>query len=184
MPGRSLRAVMAALVAVLALTLGGCREDPPADPLDHVEVAGAVGQRPVVQVDTPLKITEVETEELVTGEGRELTEDNAVMLAFLAVDAITGDVVEDSYGGEPRILLLTEDEAGPLYHELLGRTEGSRLLRLEPGSMTRPDPVVIVYDVLYTQAHGTELETPAGVGHDDLPFGEVVDEQLDEHAPS
>jgi peptidylprolyl isomerase len=153
----------AALVAVLALTLAGCREDPPADPLDHVEVAGAVGQRPVVQVDTPLKITEVETEELVTGDGRELTEDNAVMLAFLAVDAITGDVVEDSYGGEPRILLLTEDEAGPLYHELLGRTEGSRLLRLEPGSMTRPDPVVIVYDVLYTQAHGTELETSAGM---------------------
>jgi peptidylprolyl isomerase len=163
MPGRSLRALVGVLVAALALTLAGCREDPPADPLDHVEVAGAVGQRPVVQVDTPLKITEVETEELVTGDGRELTEDNAVMLAFLAVDAITGDVVEDSYGGEPRILLLTEDEAGPLYHELLGRTEGSRLLRLEPGSMTRPDPVVIVYDVLYTQAHGTELETSAGM---------------------
>jgi len=160
MPGRSLRALLGALVAVLALTLAGCREDPPAVPLDHVEVAGEVGQRPVVQVDTPLKITEVETEELVTGDGRELTEDNAVMLAFLAVDAITGEVVEDSYGGESRILLLTEDEAGPLYDELLGRTEGSRLLRLEPGSMTRPDPVVIVYDVLYTQAHGTELETP------------------------
>ena len=159
MPGRSLRALVGVLVAVLALTLAGCREDPPADPLDHVEVAGEVGQRPVVQVDTPLKITEVETEELVTGDGRELTEDNAVMLAFLAVDAITGEVVEDSYGGEPRILLLTEDEAGPLYDELLGRTEGSRLLRIEPGSMTRPDPVVIVYDVLYTQAHGTELET-------------------------
>jgi poly(3-hydroxybutyrate) depolymerase len=28
-----------------------------------------------------------------------------------------------------------------------------------------------------------ELESPDGVGHDDLPFGEVVGEQLDEHPP-
>ena len=164
MRGRGLRALVAVLVALLALTLTGCREDAPADPMDAVQVAGEVGRRPVVQVDTPLQIAEVETETLVTGDGPALEPDDAVMLAFLAVDAITGEVVEDSYGSEPRILPLTEDDAGPLYDDLVGVTQGSRLLRLEPGSMTRPDPVVIVYDVLYTEAHGTELETS-----DDLP---------------
>lgn len=159
MSGRRLRALVAALVAVLALTLAGCRQEVPDDPTDGVQVAGEVGRRPVVQVNTPLQITEVSTSTLVTGDGPALAADDAVMLAFLAIDAITGEVVEDSYGSEPRILPLTEDDAGPLYEDLVGITQGSRLLRLEPGSMTRPDPVVIVYDVLFTEAHGTELET-------------------------
>lgn len=164
MPGKGLRALVALLVALVALTLTSCREAAVDDPMDAVQVAGEVGRRPVLQVDTPVQIAEVETDTIVTGDGPALEPDDAVMLAFLAVDAITGEVVEDSYGSEPRILPLTEDDAGPLYDDLVGVTQGSRLLRLEPGSMTRPDPVVIVYDVLYTEAHGTELETS-----DDLP---------------
>jgi peptidylprolyl isomerase len=162
-PARYLVLLLATLLVALALV--GCRpEEEPEDPMDSVEVAGDIGQRPVVSVQTPLQVTEVATREIISGEGPELVDGSAVMLAYLALDAITGEVVEDSYGGEPRILLLTEDEAGPLYADLLGRTEGTRLLRLEPGSMTRPDPVVIVYDVLYTEAHGDALETSA-----DLP---------------
>lgn len=164
MPAGRLRALLALLAVLLGLTLAGCREAPVEDPMDAVQVAGEVGRRPVVQVDTPLQITEVQTEQIVTGTGPALEADDAVMLAYVALDAITGEVVEDSYGGEPRILPLTEDDAGPLYDDLVGTPQGSRLLRLEPGSMTRPDPVVIVYDVLYTEAHGTELESS-----DDLP---------------
>lgn len=175
------RAIAALLTALLALVLVGCRpEQEPVDPTASVEVAGDVGQRPVVSVETPLEITDVATREIVTGDGRELVEGEAVMLAYLALDAITGEVVEDSYGSEPRILLLTQDEAGPLYSELLGRTEGSRLLRLEPGSMTRPDPVVIVYDILYTEAHGTDIEAPADLpqvtdGEDGAPTVTIPD---------
>ncbi len=152
------------LVAALALVLGACDDGEPEDPSAGVEVAGDVGRRPVIRFEAPLDIGEVVTREIVAGDGNPLVEGNAVMLSYLAVDAITGEVTDENYGGEPRILLLTEDETGPLYDDLVGRTEGTRLLRLEPGSMTRPDPVLIVYDILYTEAHGTELETAA-----DLP---------------
>lgn len=159
---RTLRSrVLASLLAIAAvLVISGCRPEQPDDPMSQVTVAGEVGRRPMVQVDVPVQISEVMTEQLVSGDGSVLEEGDAVMLSYLAIDAITGEVVEDSYGNEPRILLLTEDETGPLYPELLGRTEGSRLLRLEPGSMTRPDPLVLVYDILPTVAQGTELEAP------------------------
>lgn len=175
------RLVVALLVAALGLLLTGCRQDQQSEPGLPVEVAGEVAQRPVVQFEAPLQVTEVETHEIVTGDGVELAEGDAVMLSFLAIDAITGEVVEDSYGHEPRILLLTADEAGTLYEDLVGRTEGSRLLRLEPGSMTRPDPVVIVYDILRTQAHGTELEPQDGlptveVGDDGIPTVSLPEE--------
>lgn len=166
-----LRALAALLVLLVVIVLAGCRQEaPPDDPADGVEVAGEVGRRPMVSLETPLKITEIVTRELVTGEGSVLAEGAAVMLSYIAYDAITGEVVEDSYGSPPRILLLTEDEAGTLYSELLGRTEGTRLLRLEPGSMTVPDPVVIVYDILPTEAVGTPLETPATLPQ--VAFGE------------
>lgn len=155
---RSALGVLLAVLTVLGLALGGCQREQPQEPEARVEVAGEVGRRPVIRFETPLQITEIATREVSTGSGHELADGDAVMLSYVAVDAITGQVVEDSYGGEPRILLLTEDEAGTLYEDLLGVTEGSRLLRLEPGSLTRPDPVVIVYDVLFTKAQGTELE--------------------------
>src|SRR5690606_38200207 len=157
------RVLLTLLGGAHVVALGAWRPEQPDDPLAQIEVAGEVGRRPVVQVSTPVQVTDVVTEQLVTGDGTELADGDAVMLAYLAIDAATGEVVEDSYGRQPRILPLTEDEAGPLYDELVGRTEGSRLLRLEPGSMTRPDPVVLVYDILRTAAYGEELEVPSSL---------------------
>lgn len=161
-PRTPLRALVTVLTVIVLALLAGCRQEPepPPDPNAGIEVAGEVGRRPLVTLETPLKIEKIVTTTLIPGEGAELADGDAVMLAYIAFDAVTGEVVEDSYGSEPRILQLTEDEAGPLYDELLGRTEGSRLLRLEPGSMTVPDPVVIVYDILPTQAVGTPLKVP------------------------
>ncbi|MFV0253668.1 MAG: FKBP-type peptidyl-prolyl cis-trans isomerase [Beutenbergiaceae bacterium] len=152
------RLLVVAALALVGLLLGGCRPPDPPTGTDLVEVAGEVGGRPLVQFDLPLAITEISTDEIVTGAGAALEQGSTVMLSYLAIDAATGEVVDDNYGEQPRLLVLTQDQAGALYSDLLGRTEGSRLLRLEPGSMTRPDPVVIVYDILFTRAHGTALE--------------------------
>ncbi|MFV0427556.1 MAG: FKBP-type peptidyl-prolyl cis-trans isomerase [Beutenbergiaceae bacterium] len=150
--------LVAALLTLVGLVVTGCRAPDPPVGSDLVEVVGEVGARPVVQFEAPMAILDIDTTEIVTGDGAVLAEGSAVMLSYLAIDATTGDVVDTSYGNQPRVLLLTADQAGPLYEELLGRSEGTRLLRLEPGSLTRPDPVVIVYDILYTRAHGTAAE--------------------------
>src|SRR5690625_6870989 len=56
---------------------------------------------------------------------------------------------------------VTQEDAGPLYESLLEATEGSRLLRVELGTAERPDPVVIVYDVMHTRAWGQPVDPPA-----------------------
>src|SRR5699024_1501052 len=78
-----------------------------------------------------------------------------VLLSYVALSAGTGEVLDESYAREPRSLALTKD-ADPLYEELLGQKEGTRLLHLSQGTVTRPEPVVVVYDVLHTQAWGEE----------------------------
>lgn len=126
---------------------------------------------PQIQFEAPLDVTEPYVEEIIDGDGAELTEDSAVMLAYRALDATTGEVVEENYSDPPQVLLLTQDSAGILYEDLLGRTEGTRLLRVEQGTTSRPDPVVVVYDILRTSAWGEELEPP-----DDGPTVSVADD--------
>lgn len=153
-------AVVLGMILLLGCTEAGDPELP--DVMEQVEVGGEVGVRPQVRFDAPLDIAETVTGTIVTGDGDVLAEGDAVMLSYLWLDAATGEVVESSYGDQPRILQLTPDEAGPLYEDLLGQTEGSRLLRFDVGSVNRPEPVVIVYDILPTRATGTELTTPEG----------------------
>lgn len=150
------------MIAAAALATAGCAEpeEEDEDPRPQVRVSGEFGASPQIEFEAPLEVSEPYTEEIITGDGTELTEDAAVMLAYRAVDATTGEVVEQNLQDPPRILLLTPDAAGVLYSELLGRTEGTRLLRVEQGTITRPNPTVVVYDILRTSAWGEELEPP------------------------
>ncbi|MBZ2194632.1 FKBP-type peptidyl-prolyl cis-trans isomerase [Occultella gossypii] len=153
------------LLAVMALlTVAACAPDEPEPTgIDLVSVGGNFGAHPQVTFDAPLDVTETDTEELITGEGTVLVDGAAVMVSFLALDAVTGEVIEDTFSAQPEVILLTEAEAGPLYEDLLGRTEGSRLLRVEVGTTTKPNPLVLVYDILHTRAWGEEVPAVAGM---------------------
>ncbi|TDE90370.1 hypothetical protein EXU48_18090 [Occultella glacieicola] len=168
-PRRPVGVLLQRLLAVLALVAGltglvACTPDEPEPSgIDLVAVGGNMGAHPQVTFDAPLAVTETETEELITGEGTVLVDGAAVMVSYLAIDAVTGETIEDTFSSQPEVLLLTEAEAGPLYDELLGRTEGSRLLRVEVGTATKPNPLVLVYDILHTRAWGEEVPPAAGM---------------------
>ncbi|UFU04392.1 FKBP-type peptidyl-prolyl cis-trans isomerase [Ruania suaedae] len=155
-----------ALLAGLALMLlAGCTE-PDAEPAppaaEQVEVAGELGARPNVQFEAPLEVTETSTRTVVEGTGPELAEGDLALVSFLAVDAETGEVESSNFGSQPQTIMITENDAGPLYEDLLGTPEGSRLLRVELGTDERPAPAVLVYDVRHTRAWGEPVEPPPG----------------------
>ncbi|WP_277050646.1 FKBP-type peptidyl-prolyl cis-trans isomerase [Ruania albidiflava] len=153
-----------ALVLLLALLLGlsACTEDDEPSAVEQVTVGGDFGALPQVTFPTPLEVTETQTSTVIEGEGRVLAEGDVALLSYLAVDATTGEVIEDNFGSQPQTMRVTQEDAGPLYESLLDATEGTRLLRVELGTAERPEPVVIVYDVMHTRAWGEPVDPPAG----------------------
>lgn len=148
-----------------------------------MEVEGEFGTTPQVTFDAPLEISAPYTEEIISGDGVELRDDAALMLSYLAIDAVTGETIRENYQAPPEIMLLGED-TGVLHEELLGRQEGSRLLRVELGIRDRPNPAVLVYDIRHTQAWGDPVDPPddapeetpqISVDDDGVPVIEVPD---------
>lgn len=161
MPRRPARPRTASAVAALLLgvtLLAGCGPQEE-ETKPSIEVTGEFGRRPQVAFEPPLQVEAPETEVLIEGEGKPLDDGDPALLAYVAFSATTGEVVDESYAREPRSLTLTPD-AAPLYEELLGQNEGTRLLHLSQGTVSRPEPVVVVYDVLHTQAWGEETTPP------------------------
>lgn len=168
MPGHTpvtwLRALLGLLVGVCLL--GACTPGEESDGQPVIDVTGEFGRRPQVAFQAPLHLTAPHTSVLIEGEGKTLGEEDVVILSFVVYSARTGEVIDSSYSSEPRTLSLTPD-AGPLYEELLGRAEGTRLLHLSQGSVSRPEAAVVVYDILHTQAWGEEVAAPEDAA--DLP---------------
>lgn len=127
-----------------------------------IVVEGEVGVRPQVQFSAPVEITETTSQILVEGEGHELEDHDPALLRYVAFDAESGDVIEDSYARTPILVGVSEDDAGSLYPHLAGTPEGSRILLEELGTAEDPRTKVIVVDVLHTRAHGTPVEALQG----------------------
>ncbi len=123
---------------------------------------------PNISFEPPLEITEEASTTLIEGQGVELAQGSALMLSYVAVDSVTGEVIEENFGEAPEIALVDEESTGVLYDSLVGATEGTRLLRLEHGTDDRPNPTIFVYDIRHTQAWGEELPLA-----DDAPQIEV-----------
>lgn len=125
-----------------------------------MQVTGDFGSMPGVDFPTPLPVAEPYTEEIISGDGFDLTEGAAVMLSYVAYDAVSGERLAENFSSPPEIRLLGED-VGVLHEELVGRSEGTRLLRVELGTPDRPNPAVLVYDIRHTRAWGEPVDLPA-----------------------
>lgn len=157
--------ILAALLAVLLLA--GCQAGPDQQQSDEgpITVTGEFGSVPVVTFEAPLEMGESTIEVLIEGDGRELLPDGPVLLALTAYGGDDGAILADRGAGTPRNLLLTPEDVGEnLFGVLTGVAEGSRLLMVQPVDDGGPDMMlVVVIDVLRTQAHGEAAEPVDGV---------------------
>lgn len=148
--------ILTALALALSLTACGTG-DPEPTPTATIEVAGEFGVRPTITIPADFQVMETSTDVLIAGEGPELVDGQVVLLDYYAIDAVTEEVVADTYETLPEIRTLSEESLGaPLYELLLGQTVGSRLERVELGTPESPSPHVLVVDVRPTRATGEE----------------------------
>lgn len=138
-------------------------------PIETVlEVAGRVGAVPVVSLLSPLApATTVTTDTLITGQGRTLGTDDAVLLSVSTFSGTSGENTTGTSTGV-RIYRGTVDAASLgeiLADTVTGATEGSRLVLRAPVSAADGAVVteITVVDVLPTTASGEEQDPTAGM---------------------
>jgi len=131
---------------------------------DLVQVSGRQGATPVVTVTGPLDVVDLKVRELVAGDGREITEGSPVVLAITAFDGEDGTILSPQ--GRPQLRVGRADDqdlGGELAGQVIGRTEGSRLVFVrrvaasQSGEAQVPGGIEVdVVDVLPSVATGEE----------------------------
>lgn len=170
---RALGRVLAVALALGAVgAASACDEEPEEGP--QVTVTGEPGGMPELSFVTPLTITEPSVEVISEGTGPRLTDGGPVLVNFVAESAADGSLINETYSGEPRAYVLSEESIGvEIYRALRGRTVGSRILHLVPPSEGQTAGTVAVFDILPTRAKGEALEPREG-----LPTVELDDDGM------
>lgn len=150
------------LLAVLVWLTSACSPAPDTtdDALAQIEVGGEFGAVPQVSFPTPLSVTQTDSRTVTEGSGPVLEDGDVALISYVAISARTGETIADNFDTQPQTMRVTEEDAGPLYDDLVGKREGTRLLRVELGTADHPDPVVLVYDLMHTRAWGEPVEPP------------------------
>jgi peptidylprolyl isomerase len=155
--------LVAVLATALALLGAGCTSTPDDQP--QVEVTGSTGEEPTLDYAAPLTISAATSEVVWEGTGPELEDGGPVLLDYRLQRADDGSLVEETYSTVPKPFTLTPEVLSEdLYDALSGRTVGTRLLLLVPGtSDTSSFASVMVVDVLPTRAWGEPVEPRGGL---------------------
>jgi len=171
---RGARRVVAVLLAVgVVAGAAACSEEP--EPAPQVLVTGEPGGTPELQFTAPLAITEPSVEVIAEGTGPELSDGGPVLVNFYAESAADGSLINETYSGEPRAYVLSEEYIGTeIYRALRGQRVGSRILHVVPPSEGQPAGTVAVFDILPTRAEGEAVPPREGlptvdVGDDGTP---------------
>jgi peptidylprolyl isomerase len=173
------RPLIAALV-VVALVAGCGDDEEPAStsgtPLDDVEVTGEPGEKPTLDFEQPLEMTETAARVLEEGDGDEIETGSFVTFDYLVVNGRDGKELDTSYDEEPRDLVY-EDSLLPGVHKgLAGVPAGSQVLvGIAPEDGFGADPtqdlletdtllfVAEIIDVRPGRAEGEAVEPEAGL---------------------
>jgi peptidylprolyl isomerase len=165
--------------------------------IDSVEVSGDFGEDPKVKVDSPVKVSETESEVLEKGDGAVVEEGTSeeALLHFSVTNATTGKSVGSTYEqGTPIKTVVAEGKMFPgVLDAIVGQTSGSRVLVVAtPQDAYGPqgvpqlklkadDGVIFVVDVLSTHPdevldgpEGKELKVPDGLPTVEEKNGEVT----------
>lgn len=161
-PGPRIAAALALISGFAMAALAGQAETAPELPAGQITVTGQFGSIPVVDFVPPLPRGDLEVRELVAGTGLVVPEGGPVVLSLATFDG--GDGVRLDGAGIPLVLYATATDLGEVLHDaVVGRTEGSRLLILEPAEQVGGNMMATVVDILHTRAVGE----PVGSGDEE-----------------
>ena len=182
------RPLLAALVAVVLLA--GCGEDETTGtagtPLDDVAVTGEDGEKPTLEFDQALDLTDTVTRTIEEGDGEEIATDAVVTFDFLFVNGRDGKELSSSFEGEPAQLVFEESLMDGVEKGLEGVPAGSTVLvGIPPTDGLGADPSQGVTEtdslLLYAEIH--EVRTPLARAEgepvepvDGLPTVELADD--------
>lgn len=172
--GRTSAAVVA--VGLVAVALTGCSSDPNADcstalpsgPASQLVTAtGKVGEKPKVELPSPIDAKTSQRTVLTEGSGERVHSGQLVELGYTQFDGDTGEVSASGYGASSVVLAL--DDAGTGFSGALSKglqctTVGSRVaVAVSPDDLgsqggARPSAQIMVFDIL-----GTSLSAANGV---------------------
>lgn len=169
-------------VALVLAGVAGCGSDSASsgssEELKGLTVSGSFGEKPKVEIDG-LDVEKAQSDEVIEGDGPEVTEDSYVDYRFFIVNAESGDPVADNYGEEEPQQLVVADQPEILSDAVVGTQIGSRIALAVPvkdliGEQGAPDAglkptddLVLVFDLIeegeppLTGPKGEELEPPA-----------------------
>jgi peptidylprolyl isomerase len=178
------------LIAALALVafVAGCGDEEPTGTsgtaIDDVEVTGEPGEKPTLDFDEPLEVTETATRIIDEGDGEEIAPGSLVTFDYLFVNGRDGTELGTSYDAKPQTLTFEDTLMPGLYDGLNGVPTGSRLLvgiAPEDGLGADPTQGVLetdtllffaeIVDVAPGRAHGEQVAPEPG-----LPTVELADD--------
>jgi peptidylprolyl isomerase len=177
---------------VLALTATACgseEKDASADPRDRIEVSGDFGSKPVIEIDSPLKVSETTAWTTEEGSGDRVGTDSTTILGLTLADARTGKTVLSTGepGQQPLELSLTDQIFPALARSLVGKAAQTRVVVASTpedgyGPQGAPqlgiragDSIVLVADVLATDPTSV-LDGPTGASRRPPPSAPKVEE--------
>lgn len=163
---------------VLALTAAGCGTGPDDDTRnlrDRITVSGAYGERPRIQVRTPLELTTTRSWTEKLGKGDRVTSEATTILQLTMVNGRTGKKAISTFdtGQRPLEASIGQQVFPALARALTGKRADTRVVVASTadeayGDNGSPqigieggDPVVVVADVLSTDPT-TVLDGPSG----------------------
>lgn len=158
-----MRQVLTGVVALaLTFTLAACTPEP--EPVAEVEVTGEPGAAPELTYDTPFAVDAPTVEVIWEGTGPEVSEGQAVLVDYYAESGADGAVVGETFSGEPKAYLLSEEALGvDIYEALSGQQVGARILHLVPPAEGQTGSTVAVFDILPTRASGEPVAPREGL---------------------
>ena len=133
----------------------------------QVKVSGQLGEQPVVQFQGRMPFTLPNSRIAIRGMGPQVQENHDVRVMVSVYDGTTGKLV--SKGGKPQLFV---GKANPrtlpsgLLPEIIGRSEGSRLIVHRPASASdgKTSMEVDIIDVLPTAVYESQLQIPEAAG--------------------
>jgi FKBP-type peptidyl-prolyl cis-trans isomerase len=161
-----MRRPLIALLVLASLATGCGKEEATRDtsnPLDVVEVTGDPGEKPTLEFDMPLELTETVTLLVEEGDGDEVTPGSVVTFDFVFVNARDGSELSTSYDTEPAQLVFEDTLMEGIYNGLNGVPAGSRVLVGIPptdGLGADPSQGVLETDTLLFFAEIIDVRVP------------------------